>query len=175
MAVVPRRLLPLLLLAAPSASLLAISAHSSCPGPLAHTMHSTFMFAAAFAPLCGLASPRTRTRRLAHPLPPTKLARLLALVFPSRSGRSGAENWNTGDPETSGVAHRLRARQRSAPETRLASSSALSRGQPPTPTLRLLGLGAALYNRFGCCSHAFRKTNGGVQFITPAGQSRASS
>ncbi|XP_043304440.1 proline-rich protein 36-like isoform X2 [Cervus canadensis] len=147
MAVVLRRLLLLLCLAASSAALLATSVHSSCPGPLAHTVHSTFMFAAAFAPLCGLASPRIRTRRLAHPLPPTELARLLALVFPSRSGRSGAENRSTGDPETSGVAHRLRTSQRSAPETRLASSSALSTGRPPTPALRLVDFAAAPYNR----------------------------
>ncbi|XP_043761876.1 uncharacterized protein LOC122696237 isoform X1 [Cervus elaphus] len=158
MAVVLRRLLLLLCLAASSAALLATSVHSSCPGPLAHTVHSTFMFAAAFAPLCGLASPRIRTRRLAHPLPPTELARLLALVFPSRSGRSGAENRSTGDPETSGVAHRLRTSQRSAPETRLASSSALSTGRPPTPALRLVDFAAAPYNRSRCGSHPFQET-----------------
>ena len=117
MAVLPRLLrLLLLLLAASSAALLATSAHSSCPGPLAHTMHSTFMFAATSAPLGGLASPRTRTRRLAHPLPRTELARLLALVFPSRSGRSGAGNRSAGDPQASGAAHRLRTGQRSAPK-----------------------------------------------------------
>ena len=111
MAVLPRLLpLLLLLLAASSAALLATSAHSSCPGPLAHTMHSTS------APLGGLASPRTRTRRLAHPLQRRELARLLALVFPSRSGRSGAGNRSAGDPQASGAAHRLRTGQRSAPK-----------------------------------------------------------
>ena len=60
MAVLPRLLpLLLLLLAASSAALLATSAHSSCPGLLAHTVHSMFMFAATFAPLGGLANPRT--------------------------------------------------------------------------------------------------------------------
>ena len=87
----------------------------------------------------------------------------------------GAENRNAGDPQASGAAHRLRTRQRSAPETRLASSSALSRGRPPTPTRTLVDLGAAPYNRSRCCSHAFRETtqkdsaDSGVQFITPAG------
>ncbi|XP_055290973.1 uncharacterized protein LOC129562053 [Moschus berezovskii] len=147
MAYVLRMLLLLLLLAASSAALLATSAHSSCPGPLTHTVHSTFMFAASFAPLCGLASPRTRTRRLAHPLPRTELARLLALVFPCRCGTSGAENRSTGDPQASEIAHGLRTHQRSAPETQLASSSALSRGRPPTPTRTLVYLGAAPYNR----------------------------
>ena len=111
------RLLPLLLLLTASlAALLATNAHSSYPGPLAHTVHSTNMFAATFAPLYGLASPLTRTRRLAHLLPRTELARLLALVFPSRSGRSGAGNRSAGDPQVSGAAHRLRTGQRSAPK-----------------------------------------------------------
>ena len=128
------RLLPLLLLLTASlAALLATNAHSSYPGPLAHTVHSTNMFVATFAPLYGLASPLTRTRRLAHLLPRTELARLLALVFPSRSGRSGAGNRSAGDPQASGAAHWLRTLQRSAPETRLASRSALSKGWPPTP------------------------------------------
>ena len=126
--VVLQWLLRLLLLTASSAALLVTNAHSSYPGPLAHTVHSTKLFADTFAPLCGLASPRTRTRHLAHLLPRTELARLLALVFPSRSGRSGAENRSAGDTQASGASHRLRTRQRSAPETRLASSSALSRG-----------------------------------------------
>ena len=137
MEVLPRLLrLLLLLLAASSAALLATSAHSSCPGPLAHTMHSTFMFAATSAPLGGLASPRTRTRRLAHPLQRRELARLLALVFPSRSGRSGAGNRSAGDPQASGAAHWLRTLQRNAPETRLASSSPQSRGQPQALSVR---------------------------------------
>ena len=55
----------------------------------------------------------------------------------------GAENRNAGDPQASGAAHRLRTRQRSAPETRLASSSALSRGRPRTRTWTLVNLGAA--------------------------------
>ena len=114
MEVLPRLLrLLLLLLAASSAALLATSAHSSCPGPLAHTMHSTFMFAATSAPLGGLASPRTRTRRLAHPLQRRELARLLALVFPSRSGRSGTENQSAGDPQASWIPHWLRTLPRS--------------------------------------------------------------
>ena len=94
----------------------------------------------------------------AHPLRRRELARLVALVLPSRSGRSGAENRSAGDPQASGAPHRLRTRQRSAPETRLASSSALSRGRPPTPTRTLVDLGAAPYNRSRCCSHAFRET-----------------
>ena len=52
----------------------------------------------------------------AHPLPRTELARLLALVFPSRSGGSGAGNRSAGDPQASGAAHRLRTGQRSAPK-----------------------------------------------------------
>ena len=91
---------------------------------------------ATFAPLCGPASPRTRTRRLAHPLPRTELARLLALVFPSRSGGSGAGNRSAGDPQASGAAHWLRTLQRNAPETRLASSSPQSRGQPQALSVR---------------------------------------
>lgn len=38
-------------------------AHSSCPGPEAHTLHCTFVF----RPLCGAAGLRTRTRRLGWP------------------------------------------------------------------------------------------------------------
>ena len=134
--VLPRLLPLLLLLTASLAALLATNAHSSYPGPLAHTVHSTNMFAATFAPLYGLASPLTRTRRLAHLLPRTELARLLALVFPSRSGRSGAGNRSAGDPQASGAAHWLRTLQRNAPETRLASSSPQSRGQPQALSVR---------------------------------------
>ena len=77
---------------------------------------------------------------------------------PPSSGRSGAENRSAEDPQASGAARRLRTVRRSAPETRLASSSALSRGRPPTPTRTLVDLGAAPYNRSRCCSHAFRET-----------------
>ena len=135
MAVLPR-LLPLLalLLSASSAAHLATSAHSSCPGPLAHTLQKTYILGSDWGPFCGLSSPRTRTRRPAHPLPWRELARVLSFVFPSCSPRSGAQNRSTGDPQSSGVPHRLRTRQQSAPETRLASSSVLSRGRPPTPT-----------------------------------------
>ena len=81
----------------------------------------------------------------------------LGVPLPQR-GIGGTENRSAGDPQASGAPHRLRTRQRSAPETRLASSSALSRGRPPTPTRTLVDLGAAPYNRSRCCSHAFRET-----------------
>ena len=81
----------------------------------------------------------------------------LGVPLPQRE-IGGAENRSAGDPQASGAPHRLRTRQRSAPETRLASSSALSRGRPPTPTRTLVDLGAAQYNRSRCCSHAFRET-----------------
>ncbi|DAA28418.1 TPA: hypothetical protein BOS_41 [Bos taurus] len=99
----------------------------------------------------------------AHPLRRRELARLLALVFPSRSGRSGAENRSAGDPQASGASHRLRTLQRSAPETRLASSSALSRGRPPTPTRTLVDLGAAPYNRSSRRSGAENRSAGDPQ------------
>ena len=121
MAVLPRLLpLLLLLLAASSAALLAINAHSSCPGPLAipciPRSYSCHFLSALWA--C----------ESAHLLPRTELARLLALVFPSRSEGSGAGNRSAGDPQASRAAHWLRTLQRSAPETRLASRSALSEG-----------------------------------------------
>ena len=101
-ALVPR-LLPLLLrLTASSVALLATSAHSSYPGPLAHTTQSTFVMGSTLGPLCGLSSPRTRTRRPEHPLPATELARGLSFVFPSRSPRSGSQKRSTGDPQAPG-------------------------------------------------------------------------
>ena len=63
----------------------------------------------------------------------------LGVPLPQRE-IGGAENRSAGDPQASGAAHRLRTRQRSAPETRRASSSALSRGRP---TWTLVNLGAA--------------------------------
>ena len=107
--------------------------------------------------LCGH-PPRDLKTKVPLDSSPLELARLLALVFPSSSGRSGGENRSAGDPQSFGAAHRLRTLQRSAPKTRLASSSALSRGRPPTPTRTLVDLGAAPYNRSRCCSHAFRET-----------------
>ena len=97
----------------------------SCPGPANLSVGS----------LQSPGQPQTRGHRLlcGHPprdlktkVPldssPLELARLLALVFPSHSRRSGAENRSAGDPQASGTAHRLRTRQHSTPKTRLASS-----------------------------------------------------
>ena len=116
MAVLPRLLpLLLLLLAASSAALLAINAHSSCPGPLAipciPRSYSCHFRSALWA--C----------ESAHLFPRTELARLLALVFPSRSEGSGAGNRSAGDPQASRAAHWLRTLQRSIPK----------RAWPPAP------------------------------------------
>ncbi|KAI5179944.1 E3 Ubiquitin-Protein Transferase Maea [Manis pentadactyla] len=49
-----------------------VVAHSACPGSLASTLPSTFTLAPTFAPLCGPASPHTRTQKLLGPGPPGK-------------------------------------------------------------------------------------------------------
>ena len=130
MVVLPRLLPLLLLLTASLAALLATNAHSSYPGPLAHTVHSTNMFAATFAPLYGLASPLTRTRRLAHLLPRTELAR------PTLAAHTPAE------------------RPRNAPGLQISAEQRVA----SNPTRTLVDLGAAPYNRSRCCSHAVRDT-----------------
>ena len=71
--------------------------------------------------LCGH-PPRDLKTKVPLDSSPLELTRLLALVFPSHSRRSGAENRSAGDPQASGTAHRLRTRQYSTPKTRLASS-----------------------------------------------------
>ena len=149
MAVLPR-LLPLLalLLSASSAAHLATSAHSSCPGPLACTVQMTHILGSDWGPFCGLSSPRTRTRRPAHPLPWRELARVLSFVLPSCTPRSGAQNRTTADPQVSGVEHRLHTRTQSASERIWASRS------PGT----IEHLGTASYTRSRCPNHALRET-----------------
>lgn len=83
-------------------------AHSTCPGPLSNTLHTTFMLAPTFAPLCGPDSPRTRTRRLADPFRTRRLAQALRETF-----SFGTWEWDTvyrstmdsqpAGPHTSGV------------------------------------------------------------------------
>ncbi|XP_026959777.1 arginine-glutamic acid dipeptide repeats protein-like [Sagmatias obliquidens] len=143
----------------------ATRAHSSCPGPLAHTVHFTLVLACTVAPLCGPASSRTRTGRLLHPRPSAGLARPLALAVPSSSEGSGAGNRSTADPhpagdcpsQTSSVANRLRTRRRSAPDRRRAGPPAprWSEGgrQPPTGTP--VGLGPPLDPRSRACTLDF--------------------
>ncbi|KAG5207930.1 hypothetical protein JEQ12_017694 [Ovis aries] len=61
--------------------------------------------------------------------------------------RSGAKNRSTGDPQASGVAHRLRTRLQTAPKRLRASSPPGSRGRPESPTEKIVHLGAAPYKR----------------------------
>ena len=149
MAILPRLLpLLLLLLAASSAALLAINAHSSCPGPLAipciPRSYSCHFRSALWA--CESAHPHAAPGAPA-PADGAGPTPRLGVPLPQR-GIGGTENRSAGDPQASGAPHRLRTRQRSAPETRLASSSALSRGRPLTRTWTLVNLGAALYVLF---------------------------
>ena len=78
-------------------------AHSSCPGPLANTLHSTFIFAPTFVPLCGPESPRTRTRRLLDPFPTRRMARLLRDTFSFGMWEWGFRNHSTVDSQTLGL------------------------------------------------------------------------
>ena len=73
-----------------------------------------------------------------------ELARSLAFVFPSCSPRLGAENWSTGDPQASGVAHWLRTGLQSARERLRASSSLRSKGRPQSSSLTPLSLAGGL-------------------------------
>jgi len=136
MAALPRLLpLLLLLLAASSAALLAINAHSSCPGPLAipciPRSYSCHFRSALWA--CESAHPHAApgapapadgagpTPRLGVPLPQRGIGRR----EPERRGPSGL-------PGRTLAAHTPAEH----PETRLASSSPQSLGQPQALSVR---------------------------------------
>ncbi len=130
--------LVLLLLVATSSTAFSIPtsdtlhAHSYCPGSLTHTEHSTLVPGSTFGPLCGPASPRTRTRR---PLYRHGLAWLLSFWFQPRGGGSGSDNRSTADPCPSWDC----PSQASAVPTQLPTSppsdhsQTSDRGQPLTP------------------------------------------
>ncbi|XP_072827281.1 uncharacterized protein [Vicugna pacos] len=107
-----------------------LHAHSSCPGPLTHTEHPTPMLGSTFGPLCGPASPRTRSRR---PVYRHGLAWLLSWFQP-HGGGSGS-NRSTANPCPSWDC----PSQASAVPTLLYTSQpsdhgeTLDRGQPLTP------------------------------------------
>ncbi|XP_070648085.1 uncharacterized protein [Bos indicus] len=155
MAALPRLLqLLLLLLAASSAALLAINAHSSCPGPLAipciPRSYSCHFRSALWA--CESAHPHAApgapapadgagpTPRLGVPLPQRGIGRR----EPERRGPSGL-------PGRTLAAHTPAEH----PETRLASSSPQSLGQPQA--LSPIPLHTASLSRTACPPSAIRR------------------
>ena len=158
MAALPRLLpLLLLLLAASSAALLAINAHSSCPGPLAipciPRSYSCHFRSALWA--CESAHPHAApgapapadgagpTPRLGVPLPQRGIGRR----EPERRGPSGL-------PGRTLAAHTPAERPRNAPGLQISAEQRVT----SNPTRTLVDLGAAPYNRSRCCSHASRET-----------------
>ena len=107
--------------------------YSSCPGPLAHTVESTFTMRSTVRPLWALQSPH-RHGAPGDPLQSTELARLLCFVFPP-AARDRAPR--TGHRGPSGLRGRT-----------LAPHPAAERPQK-TPGLQLAAEQRATPNRLG--------------------------